>query len=126
MANPKYPHVSVELVGLDGNAFSILGRTRAALRAGGVSEQEIDAFVKEATSAGYDNLLVTVVGWVTVASPTLGPCSGEEDEEDEVAEADYHDEDEEEEDAARCICCREDLTGPFCVWCGTPAEGGEA
>lgn len=45
----KYPNIKVRLVGEDGNAFSILGRTIRAMRMGGVSQDEIDAFRAEAT-----------------------------------------------------------------------------
>lgn len=61
---PKYPDVFVPLVGRDGNAFSILGRVTQALRKAGVSNDEKDAFVGEATSGDYDHLLRTVVKWV--------------------------------------------------------------
>jgi len=60
----KYPQVHVKLAGEEGNAFSILGRVQKALRKGGVPEVEIDAFVKEATSGGYDHLLRTVTDTV--------------------------------------------------------------
>ncbi len=56
MANtmtPKYPHIHVRLVGEDGNAFSIIARTRRALLHGGVSHDKVDAFVKEAMSGDY-------------------------------------------------------------------------
>ena len=47
-----------------GNAFAILGRTAAALRHGGVPQEEIDAFFAEATSGDYDHLLQTTMAWV--------------------------------------------------------------
>jgi hypothetical protein len=62
---PRYPEVQVQLSGEDGNAFAILGRTTAALRAAGVSSEEIDAFFAEATSGDYDHLLQT-----TTSPPT--------------------------------------------------------
>lgn len=64
MNQPKYPHITVKLVGEDGNAFSIIGRVQRALRTKGVSAEEIDAFRAEATSGDYDHLLRTV--WMTV------------------------------------------------------------
>jgi hypothetical protein len=36
MSEPKYPDVSVRLVGEDGNAFAIMGRVSAALRDAGI------------------------------------------------------------------------------------------
>jgi hypothetical protein len=61
---PRYPEVQVQLSGQDGNAFAILGRTTAALRAAGVAQQEIDAYFGEATSGDYDHLLQTTMAWV--------------------------------------------------------------
>jgi len=62
--NVRYPKIHVQLVGKDGNAFAILGRTLAALRAAGVSASERVLFRDEATSGDYDNLLATVMRWV--------------------------------------------------------------
>lgn len=64
--NVKYPEVEVKLVGEDGNAFAILARVRAALSRHGVAPDETDAFVHEATQGDYDDLLKTVMRWVTV------------------------------------------------------------
>ena len=61
---PRYPQVQVQLSGEDGNAFAILGRTAAALRQAGVSQEEIDTFFAEATSGDYDHLLQTTMAWV--------------------------------------------------------------
>ncbi len=61
----KYPNVSVQLVGEDGNAYSILGRVSEALRGAHVPKEEIAKFQKEATSGDYNNLLATVMAWVT-------------------------------------------------------------
>ena len=60
----KYPHVSVKLVGEDGNAFAILGRVTKAMRKAQVDPTEIKAFQNEATSGDYDHLLATVMRWV--------------------------------------------------------------
>jgi len=60
----KYPNIRVRLVGEDGNAFSILGRTIRAMRMGGVSQEEINAFQSEATGGDYNHLLRTVMSWV--------------------------------------------------------------
>lgn len=61
---PRYPDIYVPLVREDGNAFSILGRVRVALRQGGVPKAEIDQFFTEATSGDYSHLLETVQAWV--------------------------------------------------------------
>lgn len=64
MMNPKYPHVQVQLVGSDGNAFAIMGRTARAMRQGGVPKEEIDMFFDEATAGDYNDLLATCMRWV--------------------------------------------------------------
>lgn len=63
---PKYPHVKVQLVGNDGNAFSIIARVRREMRRAKISSDEIDAFIKEATSGDYDHLLATCTKYVEV------------------------------------------------------------
>jgi len=62
----KYPSVKVKLVGEDGNAFMIIGRTISAMKRKGVSPVKIDEFKKEAMSGDYDHLLQTVMDWVEV------------------------------------------------------------
>ncbi|HUF02446.1 MAG TPA: hypothetical protein VMN35_08480 [Gaiellaceae bacterium] len=62
----RYPEVEVELIGHDGNAFSVLGRVSRALREAGVEESEVEEFVAEATAGDYDHLLATVMRWVEV------------------------------------------------------------
>ncbi len=52
---------TVELVGEDGNAFSILGRCSRAARRAGWSKEEIEAFHTEAMEGDYDHLLRTVM-----------------------------------------------------------------
>lgn len=63
---PKYPDITVQLVGRDGNAFAILGRMRSALRKNGVEQEVIDAFYQEAMSGDYNHLLNTCMKWVNV------------------------------------------------------------
>lgn len=63
---PKYPDITVELVGQNGNAFNILGICLRAMCQAGLSQEERDAFQKEATSGNYDNLLCTCMEWFNV------------------------------------------------------------
>lgn len=67
MTEPKYPDVHVELFGKDGNAFAIIGSTRRSLRDAGVTKDEIGAFTEEAQSGDYDQLLQTVMRWVSTS-----------------------------------------------------------
>ena len=64
--NPKFPHVTVKLLGEDGNAFFILGAVMKAMRRAKVSEEDINAFRTEATSGNYDHLLQTVMSYVNI------------------------------------------------------------
>ena len=57
---------TLKLTGTDGNAFAVLGKARAALKAAGYSKAEIDRFTKEATSGDYDHLLATATEWFEV------------------------------------------------------------
>jgi hypothetical protein len=61
----KFPEVEVNLSEIDGNAFSIIGAVRRALRRKATPEQ-IEEFVAEATSGDYDHLLQTTMRTVTV------------------------------------------------------------
>ena len=61
----KHPEVTVQLIGEDGNAFSIIGRTTRALRRACVDAEEIKEFQRQARSGDYDNVLQTVMQWVT-------------------------------------------------------------
>ena len=63
---PKYPDITVELVGQNGNAFNILGICLRAMRRAGLSKEEQDAFQAEATSGTYDHLLATCMDWFEV------------------------------------------------------------
>lgn len=62
----KYPEISVQLSGEDGNAFAILARVRKALHKAKVSATEIELFTNEAKSGDYDHLLNVCIEWVDV------------------------------------------------------------
>lgn len=62
----KYPDVSVQLVGKDGNAFSIMGAVTRELRRNGHVDG-IDEFMKEAQEQeSYDAFLQVVMRTVNV------------------------------------------------------------
>ena len=63
----KYPDIECRLTGGDGNAFAIIGGVKKALQRAGVPADEIAAFVEEATSGDYDNVLQTAMRWVDVS-----------------------------------------------------------
>jgi len=49
--------VKLELVGLDGNAYSLMGAFSKAARRQKTPSEEINAVIKECMSGDYDNLL---------------------------------------------------------------------
>lgn len=68
MIGNTYKNVQIDLVGMDGNAFSILHRCRKGMRLSGVDKSEIARFEAEATASDYDHLLRTVMHWFTCDS----------------------------------------------------------
>lgn len=66
MTDVKYPEITVNILGVNGNAFNILGICTSAMRKYQLPKSEIDTFFKEATSGNYDDLLCTVMKWFNV------------------------------------------------------------
>jgi hypothetical protein len=62
----KYPHITVILTGINGNAFAILGACRKAAERARLSQEEIDTFYTEATSGDYDHLIQTCMRWFNI------------------------------------------------------------
>lgn len=61
----KYPEITVQLSGEDGNIFHILGRIRSAMRQQGVDSDEIDRFSEQIAAAkSYDEALRVCIEWV--------------------------------------------------------------
>ena len=81
--NPKYPEINVQLVGEDGNAFSIIGRVTQALREHKVLSQEIANFREEAMSGDYDKVLITEMQWVNTDGEDDNDLEWEEDDQDD-------------------------------------------
>jgi len=65
----------MNLVGEDGNAFSILGRAQQAMRQAKVPKKIQDEYMKEAQSGDYNHLLATTMDYLI--------CDEEEDYEEE-------------------------------------------
>jgi len=55
--------VNLRLVGLDGNAFSIIGAFRGAAKKDGWSKEDIEEVTKNAMSKDYAHLLSTIAGY---------------------------------------------------------------
>ena len=62
----KYPEITVQLTGNDGNAFAVMGSVKKALRRANVSADEISEYIKQSMSGDYDNLLRVAMEWVVV------------------------------------------------------------
>ena len=75
----NYKHVTVHLIGEDGNAFSIIGRTIKALRKAGATAAERHAFITEVTSGDYNHVLQTVMQVVTVSGHCHCHSNGEDE-----------------------------------------------
>ncbi len=52
--------VNLDLVGVNGNAFMIMGVFQRQAKKEGWSEEEIDSVLKEAKSGDYNHLLATI------------------------------------------------------------------
>ena len=57
---------TVKLIGHDGNAFSIMGLVKKALKHAGADKEYIDKYLNAATSGDYDHLLAVSMGYVDV------------------------------------------------------------
>ena len=56
------------LVGVDGNAYSVMGYTSRALRREGFGKDVIDKMHKEAMSGDYDHLVSTCMNYIDMAN----------------------------------------------------------
>ena len=60
------------LVGVDGNAYSIMGYTSRAMERANFPKEEIDKMYNEATSGNYYNLIAVCDGYITKVNEALG------------------------------------------------------
>lgn len=75
------------LVGVDGNAYSVMGYVQRAMRAANMSKEDQDAYLEDAMSADYNHLLCVSIDMIEKVNEKLGLVPG--DEEDEEDEEDY-------------------------------------
>lgn len=61
----KYPNISVELIGKNGNAFYIIGKVLEALKEAGY-KNGADKYLQEAISGDYNDLLRTTMKYVNI------------------------------------------------------------
>ena len=62
---PKYPDISVKLIGEDSNAYFILGRVTNSLKKAG-HKDAAKSYMEEATSADYDHLLCVTAKYICI------------------------------------------------------------
>jgi len=67
------------LVGVNGNAFSIMAYTARAMRAAKFSKEEIDRMHTEAKSGDYYNLIAVCDGYIDAVNERLGLDEYDED-----------------------------------------------
>ncbi len=78
--------ITLELVGLDGNAFNLMGAFKRQARIEKWTTEEIDEVLKECMSGDYNHLLATLIQY----------CKSPDDYDDDN-EYDFSDEDEDDE-----------------------------
>lgn len=81
------------LVGINGNAYSIMGYVRAAMDDANMTNDDIDAYVKDATSSDYNHLVAVSCEMIDRVNEILGLNDYDEDEDDYMDEYSEEDED---------------------------------
>ena len=61
MENKIGKTLNLELVGVDGNAYAVMGVFSRQARREGWTQEEIDSVLEEAQSGDYDHLLSTIM-----------------------------------------------------------------
>lgn len=56
--------IKLDLVGMDGNAFNLLGQFKKQARREGWTQEEVQKVMDEAMSGDYNHLLVTLMNHV--------------------------------------------------------------
>lgn len=64
------------LVGVDGNAYAVMGYVRKAMRECGFTSSEIDAYTSQAKSGDYNNLLCVSMKYVDKCNERAEEISG--------------------------------------------------
>ena len=60
------------LVGVDGNAYAIMGYVRIAMKRAKMTKEDIDTYTKDATSSDYNHLLVVSCEMIDKVNEILG------------------------------------------------------
>ena len=81
------------LVGINGNAYNIMGYVSDAMHDANMTNDDIDAYVKDATSSDYNHLLVVSCEMIDKVNEILGLNDYDEDEDEYMDEYSEEDED---------------------------------
>ena len=81
------------LVGINGNAYNIMGYVRDAMHDANMTNKDIDAYVKDATSSDYNHLLAVSCEMIDRVNEILGLNDYDEDEDEYMDEYSEEDED---------------------------------
>ena len=81
------------LVGINGNAYSIMGYVRVAMDDANMTNDDIDAYVKDATSSDYNHLVAVSSEMIDRVNEILGLNDYDEDEDEYMDEYSEEDED---------------------------------
>lgn len=65
--------VNLDLVGLDGNAFNLIGKFRARAIKENWTEEEIEYVTNQCMSGNYDNLLRTLIKYTEHSEEQIEP-----------------------------------------------------
>ena len=76
--------LDLELVGVDGNAYAVMGVFSRQARREGWTQEEIDSVLEEAQSGDYNHLLCTIMTYCE-------PKDEEEDEQEQEEESEQED-----------------------------------
>lgn len=82
------------LVGINGNAHSIMGYVRVAMDDANMTNDDIDAYVKDATSSDYNHLVAVSCEMIDKVNEILGLNDYDEDEDEDYYMDEYSEEDE--------------------------------
>lgn len=81
------------LIGINGNAYSIMGYVRVAMDDANMTNDDIDAYIKDATSSDYNHLLAVSCEMIDKVNEILGLNEYDEDEDEYMDEYSEEDED---------------------------------
>ena len=82
------------LIGINGNAYSIMGYVIDAMHDANMTNDDIDAYIKDATSSDYNHLLAVSCEIIDRVNEILGLNEYDEDEDEDDYMDEYSEEDE--------------------------------